>query len=227
LLYWIGTEIQKDKNRDDLTLIEKRTLHLGHNLAAFMRAVGLNPRGGGKRGDAKRLHNQADRLFSSRIGWVEKPQQGSAHGIFRTSVEFSPHYELWWDVRSPEQGAFWESKVLLGEILYSAFASSSVPLDMRALRALKRSPLALDLYAMLAYRAFVILQKNLTPQFIAWEQLRCQFGTDYSDPKNFKKKAAAALRKIATVYPGLTITKAKGGFAIHATRLAVPQKASA
>jgi hypothetical protein len=96
---------------------------------------------------------------------------------------------------------------------------------MRALRALKRSPLALDLYALISYRAFVIVQKNLPPQFISWEQLRSQLGTDYGDIKDFKKEANAALRKIATVYPGLIITKAKGGFAIHASRLAVSQKA--
>jgi hypothetical protein len=72
----------------------------------------------------------------------------------------------------------------------------------------------------------VIVQKHLPPQFLSWEQLRRQFGTDYSDVKDFKRKTAAALRKITTMYPGLTMSKAKGGFTIHATRLAVPQKAS-
>jgi hypothetical protein len=102
--------------------------------------------------------------------------------------------------------------------------ASPVPVDMRALRALKRSPLALDLYALISYRSFVIVQKNLPPQFISWEQLSRQLGTDYGDLKDFKKEAKAALRKIAAVYPGLIITKAKGGFTIHASRLAVPQK---
>jgi hypothetical protein len=68
------------------------------------------------------------------------------------------------------------------------------------------------------------VQKNLPPQFISWEQLSRQLGTDYGDLKDFKKEAKAALRKIAAVYPGLIITKAKGGFTIHASRLAVPQK---
>jgi hypothetical protein len=71
---------------------------------------------------------------------------------------------------------------------------------MRALRALKRSPLALDLYALISYRAFVIVQKNLPPQFISWEQLSRQLGTDYANLKDFKKEANAALRKNAAVY---------------------------
>lgn len=49
------------------------------------------------------------------------------------------------------------------------------------------------------YRAFVIVQKNQPPQFTAWEVIRRQLGTDYSDPKNFKKKAQAALRKVASL----------------------------
>jgi hypothetical protein len=135
----------------------------------------------------------------------------------------APEGELWWHPH-PDQSALWESWIQLGEKFFSAVIASPVPVDMRALRALKRSPLALDLYALISYRAFVIVQKNLPPQFISWEQLRSQLGTDYGDLKDFKKEANAALRKIATVYPGLIITKAKGGFAIHASRLAIPQK---
>jgi hypothetical protein len=135
----------------------------------------------------------------------------------------APEGELWWHPH-PDQSALWESWIQLGEKFFSAVIASPVPVDMRALRALKRSPLALDLYALISYRAFVIVQKNLPPQFISWEQLSRQLGTDYGDLKDFKKEANAALRKIAAVYPGLIITKAKGGFTIHASRLAVPQK---
>ena len=135
----------------------------------------------------------------------------------------APEGELWWHPH-PDQTALWESWIELGERFFSAVMASPVPVDMRALRALKRSPLALDLYALISYRAFVIVQKNLPRQFISWEQLRRQFGADYQNVKDFKKEARSALRKIASMYPGLTITTAKGGFAIHATRLAVPQK---
>ena len=50
---------------------------------------------------------------------------------------------------------------------------------------------------------------------------------DYGSANDFQRKASVALRKTATLYPGLTIGKAKGGFTIHATRLAVPLKAGA
>jgi hypothetical protein len=225
LLFWMTTEVQRTKNREDLTIIEKRTLQLGRSLAGFMREVGLNPdTGRGKRGDAKRLHNQMDRLFASRITFQEKLEAGGFQGKGRDSMEVAPKSELWWNPKHPEQGALWQSWVLMGEVFYQALVASPVPVDKRALKALKRSPLALDLYAWVCYRAFVIVQKNQQPQFMAWELLRRQLGTDYSTAKNFKPKAQAALRKIAALYPGLKIGAAKGGFTIHATRLAVPQK---
>jgi len=61
----------------------------------------------------------------------------------------------------------------------------------------------------------------------AWAVLMRQHGADYNTAKDFKKKTGAALRKLAALYPGLTIGKAKGGFTVHDTRLAVPQRTSA
>lgn len=228
LLFWMTTEVQRRKNDTTVPESERRTLQLGRNLADFMREVGLNPdTGRGKRGDAKRLHNQMDRLFGSRISFQQSIDIGDSHGKRRLNMEIAPESELWWNPKQPGQGALWQSWVRLGEEFFKALADLPVPLDMRALRALKRSPLALDLYAWICYRAFVIVKKNQPPQFTAWGVLMRQLGTDYSTAKNFKPKAQAALRKISTLYPGLTIGTAKGGFTIHATRLAVPQKPGA
>ena len=233
LLFWITTEVQRTKNLPQLSVTDKRTLQLGRNLAAFMEAVGLNPRGGGKRSDAKRLHDQMDRLFSSRIGYVEKKQDGTAEGKARGSMEVSPDYELWWNKKRPEQGTLWNSYVFLGEGFYNALVECAVPVDLRALRALKRSPLALDLYAWICYAAFAIVQQKRAPQFVPWKSLMQQFGTDYSNPDDFKRKAKLALRKIAGdgtgkagLYPGLSVKQERGGFRLHATRLAVPRAGS-
>ena len=70
-----------------------------------------------------------------------------------------------------------------------------VPVDIRALRALKGSALALDLYAFVTYRAFRATRDGRA-QFVTWEQLMGQLGAGYKDPRNFRKKARATLRKI-------------------------------
>jgi hypothetical protein len=180
LLFWLTTEVQHTKNRPDLSLMEKRTLQLGSSLDTFMREIGLNPdTGGGKRSDAKRLHNQMDRLFSSRIGWVNKQNIGTEEGIERGTMQVSPRFVLWWNPKEPRQATLMQNWVLLGEEFYNALVNNPVPVDLRALKALKRSPLALDLYAWSCYQAFVIIKKKLPHQFVAWATLKEQFGADY------------------------------------------------
>jgi hypothetical protein len=96
-------------------------------------------------------------------------------------------------------------------------------MDMRVLKALKNSALALDLYAWVCHHAFPVVTRQQPPRFVAWSTLMLQLGTEYGDVRDFKKKTWAVLGKIEKLklYPGLTIGKAMGGFRLHATRLAV------
>ncbi len=132
-------------------------------------------------------------------------------------MQVAPKGELWWDPHDPEQGTLWGSYVILGEDFFTAITAAAVPVDMRVLRAIKRSPLALDLYAWATWRVFK-LQKS---QFIPWEGLMQQMGSEYSDTDNFVRKAKAALRKIRAVYPALKLDYAKGGFFLHPSLTAI------
>jgi Plasmid encoded RepA protein len=207
-----------------MTEREKRTLKLGKSMKNFTEAVGLSPKTGrGKRGDAQRLRRQVERLFNCKISYQASAFNGYQAGTRTQTRDIAADSELWWNTHHPEQIAMWDSWVLLGEFFYESLLNS-VPLDMRALRALKNSPLALDLYAWACYKAYLIIQKKQGPQFVAWSSLKEQFGTEYATVHDFQRKASAALRKVEAVYPGLTIRKARGGFTVHATRLAVPPK---
>jgi Plasmid encoded RepA protein len=216
LLFWIAAQVQATKNRTDMTDEQKRTLYLGKSMYGFMKAVGLDPKTGrGKRGDSKRLRKQVERLFNCKISF--QAWFGSDRNQTR---DFAADSELWWDTHHPEQEAMFQSWVLLGEAFYKSLLNS-IPLDMRALKVLKNSPLKLDLYAWTCYKAYLILQKKQGPQFVAWKSLKEQFGTEYATVDDFRRKAKAALREIQGLYPGLILRKAKGGFKIHATRYAV------
>ena len=80
-----------------------------------------------------------------------------------------------------------------------------MPLDMNTLKALKRSPLGIDLYLWLTYRVF----RLDGPMWLTWPQLYKQFGVDptKSDARvtvdNFRKKVLRELTKIQTAWPGL------------------------
>jgi hypothetical protein len=213
LLFWLTTEAVRTK---------KRRLVLGSSLDEFIRAVGLNPNtGGGKRSDVKRLHNQMDRLFAARISFQQTIER---HGKRWLDMQIAPEGELWWNPKRPEQTALWESWIEIGERFFQAITTAPVPVDTRALRALKQSPLALDLYVWAAHKAYSAAVKNKS-QFVPWIALQRQFGADYKRTRAFTEKAIAALRKIQTVYPGLKLEDASGGIVVLVpSRLAVPLK---
>lgn len=201
LLFWITTEALRTKTR---------RLMLGKDLASFMRALGLNPSRGGKRSDATRLKDQMQRLFKAKISFQQTHTHEGKTGFSWMNMDVAPQGMLWWDEQQPEQGMLWESWIQLGEEFFNAITNSPVPVDMRALKSLKNSPLALDLYAWATYTAYRTKQ-NGQARSISWQSLHSQFGTDYEDIKNFKKHAKKALVKIQSVYPELGIEYIRGG----------------
>jgi len=212
LLYWMTREAVRRRSRH---------IELGQSLSEFMRAIGLNPNSGrGKRGDAHRLKEQMLRLFSASIGF--QYTRTNPAGIAQQSIGMliSSRRELWWDPRSFSQSTLWKSWIELGDEFYQAITTSVVPIDMRALRAIKNSPLALDLYGWTTYRAYALQMKG-KPQVVTYREFMNQFGTDYADPKNFKRKLLAALRKVCEVYPQLKVEIVEGGIRIYPSAPAI------
>jgi hypothetical protein len=201
----------------EATTKKTRRIELGQNMADFMRSIGLDPyTGGGKKGDTARLKQQMARFFHARFSFLYE-QATAMQGVSdqRDMLVADRHVD-WWDKSNPRQTNLWESFIDLSEKFYEALTAAPVPLDIRALKALKRSPLAIDLYVWLTYEAFRT-QRTGKPRFVAWHLLMEQLGTDYTGDfaeKNFQKKAAAALRKIMAVYPGLKLGKKQGGIEV-------------
>ncbi len=211
LLFWLVTEATQKKSRH---------IRLGNSLDAFMREIGLNPRtGGGKRGDAARLHAQMERLFRAIITFEDKREWSKSY----VDMQIAPKGTLWWDPAKSRQDNLWESWVELGEDFYAAITAAPVPVDMRALRALKRSPLALDMYAWLTHTAFSASRKR-EARVIPWAGLHGQMGAEYAQLRDFKIRANAALKKIRLVYPALKLETTTGGLIVHPSPTAIASK---
>ena len=207
-LFWLVTEAKRKKSRH---------IRLGNSLDNFMREIGLNPRtGGGKRGDAKRLQEQMRRLIDARISFESETE---THGRY-LHMDVSSSAEFWWDSTKSDQANLWESWIELGEKFYEAVTLSSVPVDLRALRALKRSPLALDLYAWLTYTAFVAT-KARKPRTVPWEALHAQMGAEYAKIRMFRTNVRLALKKIQLVYPELKLEITSDGMTVLPSRSSI------
>ena len=205
LLFWLTTEALRTGSPK---------LELGTTYGSFLRDLGLDPNtGGGKRSDGHRVRNQTRRLFTSRISFIREQHENGLEGEARVHMNVARKSLLWWDPKRPDQMNLWGSWVELSEEFYQAITASPVPLDMKALKALKRSPLALDLYAWATHKANSVYKKGKA-QFIPWAGLSAQFGSDYSNHLDFKRKAKAALKKVSAVYPSLKLQDAIGGLVV-------------
>ena len=212
LLYWITSEATRTKSR---------TLTLGRSLAQFMEEVGLNSNSrSGARSDARRLREQMHRLFGSAISFVYSEKVGLARHESFHNLHIVSKADLWWEPRNPMQGNLWESQIELSADFFDAVTSSPVPLDLRALKALHHSSLALDLYAWATYKSFLLKRKGQT-QFVTYQSLLEQLGAEYADKKNFKKKLLAALKQVQVVYPGFVYKQGRGGLILYPGRPAI------
>ena len=215
LLFWITTEAVKTKSR---------RLELGDSLSAFMRELGLQPTGG-RWGSIPRLREQMKRLFRAKISFDLRQETNSEKRQAWIDMQVAPRGELWWSHHQPSQSSLWKSWIELGDSFFEAICSAPVPIDLRALRTLKNSPMALDLYAWINYRTF-ILESGSKEQFIPWRSLEQQLGADYTDLDNFRKKAKAAIKKVKALSPGIRVEFIDGGLRLYPGRPAIAAKRS-
>ena len=189
LLAWVCTEAVQTKSRE---------LVLGNSLAQFMRTLGIYNSGGHPQ---TRLRNQMKRLFSASISLAY--ESGNDEVSIRSPI--TDHSEFWWNERRPDERSLWQSKVELGEKFFQEIIRHPVPLNMNTLRALRRSPLGLDLYLWLVYGTFSLKG----PKPLSWARLYQQFGADPAKAEdgrvvdNFRTKCLRELMKIKTAWPGL------------------------
>jgi hypothetical protein len=187
LVAWVTTEAVRTKERNII---------LGHTLSEFMAHLDLIPTGG-RWGSITRLREQMKRLFSASISCTYDDGQ---HWAIR-NIQPVTKASLWWDPKSPDQAALFQSTITLGEEFFNEAITNPIPIDIRALKALKRSPMALDIYCWLTYRMSYLKQTSTIP----WEMLQIQFGADYASnsqgTRDFKRAFLRELKKVQLVYP--------------------------
>lgn len=204
---WISTEVVKTR---------QRVLFLGENLTDFMEQIGLETITGGKNGSITRLRNQTRKLFACCIGWSYLTK-GEATGHHMTIAD---DYHFWWDVKNPDQNGLWASEVKLSERFYQEILDCPVPVDIRALKALKDHPMALDVYCWLVYRMSYLKKPSLVP----WEALQMQFGATYARTRDFRAAFLTALRKALTIYARAKVDPGETGLLLKPSPLHIARR---
>ena len=199
----VGTYAVRNKTRE---------IPIGDSAAEFLQWMGMGD-------DGRRyasLRSQINALAACRmqIGYKGRTFSGQA-------VE---QFDAWLTNKDTGQASFWPGRMVLSEHFYSSLIDGAVPMDIRALHALKGSSLAIDVYAWLAHRLHRIEGRGV---LLHWHALREQFGSEYNGPeadKNFKKEFSQVLKRVLTVYPQANVKKVPGGLVLMGSPPPIPLK---
>lgn len=206
IMPWLGREVVRTR---------EQKIPLGKSLSDFLNELDLY-RTGGKRGDITRLRNQLTRLFSAGISASYSTNERMA--LKQTLI--TEEVDLWWDSKEIHQAGLWESTITLGHGLYKELLECPVPVDIRALKALKNNSMALDIYNWRSYRNTYLKKPTLIP----WEALRMQFGADYNATFHFKADFIKNLKKVLQVYRESRQEVTEKGLIIIPSKTHIPRK---
>ena len=189
-----------------------REIPIGDSAAQFLELMGMDTQGARYANLRRQMHALA--ACRLQLGYKGRTFNGQA-------IE---QFDAWLANKGTKQRALWPGLMVLSEHFYSSLLDGAVPLDLRALHALKGSALALDVYAWLAYRLHRVEGRGVT---LHWTSLREQFAQEYTGKdadKNFKGAFLPQLRKVLTVYPQAKVKPVRGGLLLLGSPPPIPYK---
>jgi len=173
-----------------------RQVHLGETFTEWLRHMGYRTISYGPRGSATLVRQQLDRLLACEwmIRWDGKREDGAKEFGFK-EIKLSNEYTGF----DGKTGTF-AREIRLTEGFFEHLSDHAVPLDENAIRQLRESPTALDLYTWLAYRLPRLSTRR--PTTLNWQQLAVHFGNDGNHIRKFRQTVRDAWeRQVSAVYP--------------------------
>lgn len=192
-----------------------RTVELGNSMREFLERLGLNANAG-RNGTIPMFKKQMMALAACRLTLAMN------HGRLSRTINTQPidRFDAWLSLDG-RQRSLWAGELELSERFYETLVGSAVPLDHRALAALKHSALALDIYTWLSHRLCRV--STVTGTKLSWANLKEQFGQEYGNSRDFKKEFRHALRQAVAVYPEARLEEDAGGMLLLPSKPPLPK----
>ncbi|MDO9713083.1 replication protein RepA [Paracraurococcus lichenis] len=196
-----------------------RQVHLGDTFTDWMRRMGFRTASYGPRGSATLVRQQLDRLLACEwmIRWDSEKIDGSNEFAMK---ELKLANE--WVGTTASHGAF-TREIVLTEAFHNHLARHAVPLNEHAIRQIRESATALDLYTWLAYRLPRISQAK--PISMSWQQLAAHFGNEQANMRKFRQTVRDAWEhQVSAVYPEARAEFDTSIIRLHASPAPLQQK---
>lgn len=188
---------------------QQRSVEIGDSMRQFLTTLGMQT-SGGARGGYTALKRQMESLAACRLT-LGMHAEGKV-----VTVDAKPfkRFEAWLHPSGHDgsQRTLWPGVLELSEEFFNTLAEHAVPLDYRALAALRHSALALDIYTWLAHRLCRVSKPSGV--MLSWENLRDQFGQEYVASKDFKREFRQVLAQVLAVYPDARLDTVPGGLVL-------------
>ncbi|MBS3903485.1 MAG: replication protein [Anaplasmataceae bacterium] len=189
---------------------QSRKVEIGNSTREFLKKleIGIS---GGKTGSYTMFQKQMQALAACRM------TLGMSVGGRNVTLKTQPisRFEAWLHNHDTAQLSLWPGVLELSKEFFDTLNEHAVPLDSRALSALKHSALALDVYTWLAYR---LCRVDREPGVkVSWINLKDQFGQEYGDIKDFRKEFRNALSQVVLVYPEARLEQIDDGFILKSS----------
>jgi Plasmid encoded RepA protein len=175
---------------------KSRHVVLGRTFTDWMRRMGFRTISYGPRGSATLIREQLDRLLACEwmIRWDNTDDPGQ-HEFGVREIKLTNEY-----VGVNRGSGSFVRELVMTEGFFEHLRQHAVPLNEHAIRQLRDSATALDLYTWLAYRLPRINPKR--PAAISWQQLAVHFGNDGHNIRKFRQTVRDAWeRHVSAVYP--------------------------
>ena len=201
LLAWICSEATKTQTT---------ALHLGSNQSEFMRKLDISRQGS----TIAMLKEQTTRLVNSLFRVTIEGENSRAR---KNILIADSSFEFW-----ETHNGGWETHLNLNKKFLEDLLAHPVPIDLNVLHAIRKSPMAMDVYTWIAYRTYGIYTSGGRPVKIPWESLQAQFAANFGGnldkdiltadeiirkeaqaKYNFKSKFLGSLDNLAKFYPDL------------------------
>ncbi len=211
ITYWMATQVKKG---------EGPRLDLGRNFTSFQRDLGIASCGGAN-GPWNAVLDQLKRLLVTTVT-VTGGDLGSSDGWHSTVRALSSSSRLW----SATSDQFANGEITLSLDLVDYLKRHASPIDMRAVHALRTSPLALDIYCWLTARVYRLNR----PVFLRWSWLAQQFGmggkgvTTERTLQDFRLNFLRIAGRVKAMWPDLHFTADKEFFVLHPSEPHVKRK---
>lgn len=189
---------------------QQRSIEIGDSMRQFLLSLGMQT-SGGERGGYTTLKRQMEALAACRL---TLGMQAEGRVVTVDSKPFK-RFEAWLQ-QDGTQRTLWPGVLELSQDFFDTLQHHAVPLDYRALAALKHSALALDVYTWLAHRLCRVAKPGGVK--LSWENLRDQFGQEYGTSKDFKKEFRSVLHQVCAVYPDARLEEIPGGLTLYQSR---------